>query len=204
MTVDIEFLLARDLGLQADHATGLYKTAKRSLGMKGNLSDDDEQKAFLEAVRIYEQKPCDQQRRMKRASVLSLESKAISESTASISSDEGSAKEANPACDPKRRRPTSNLAHELELRFIDAKRLINEAKVSLGVSGYLDEEQEELVFLEALRIFESQPEEQASAMKQMNKELNAYKKRPDVVEVVAPQESQPKHHPRRLGFWGTR
>jgi hypothetical protein len=56
------------------------------------------------------------------------------------------------------------LTRELEIRFIDARALCNEAKLGLGVDGYPSPEQEVLLVEEAKMIFRARPEETQRAM----------------------------------------
>eukprot|EP00934_Nitzschia_sp_Nitz4_P008884 Nitzschia sp. Nitz4//scaffold31_size150131//23021//23380//NITZ4_002812-RA/size150131-processed-gene-0.185-mRNA-1//1//CDS//3329547611//8874//frame0 len=50
----------------------------------------------------------------------------------------------------------SSLSRELDIRFIDARSLVNEAKLNLELSGYLESKQRIAVYEEALRIFSEQ------------------------------------------------
>lgn len=47
----------------------------------------------------------------------------------------------------------SVLTRKLDIRFIDARVLYNEARVSLGIEGYPSEEEERLVLEESFKIF---------------------------------------------------
>ena len=56
------------------------------------------------------------------------------------------------------------LTRELEIRFIDARALCNEAKLGLGFVGYPSPEQEVLLVEEAKMLFQARPEETQRAM----------------------------------------
>ena len=69
----------------------------------------------------------------------------------------------------------SILTRELELRFIDARALATEARVSLGIQGYPTQEQEQQVIAEAVSIFERRPTETRRAMQSLKYDLDAVK-----------------------------
>jgi hypothetical protein len=67
------------------------------------------------------------------------------------------------------------LTRELEISFIDARTLCNEAKLSLGIDGYPSPEQE-LPLVEATNmIFRARPEETQRAMRRRKTNLDAVK-----------------------------
>jgi hypothetical protein len=63
----------------------------------------------------------------------------------------------------------SLLTRELEIRFIDARAIVTEAKLKLGIDGYHREDQEELLVGEAMAIFNSRPLEVQGAMRKLFK-----------------------------------
>jgi hypothetical protein len=67
------------------------------------------------------------------------------------------------------------LTRELNIRFIDARALCNEAKLGLEVVGYPSPEQEVLLVEEAKTIFQARPEEIQRAMKRLKSNLDAVK-----------------------------
>jgi len=69
----------------------------------------------------------------------------------------------------------SLLARELALRFIDARNLASEARLGLGIEGYPTKEQSNLIFEEAVRIFQSKSDREQNQLQQMNWELEAIK-----------------------------
>ena len=69
----------------------------------------------------------------------------------------------------------SLLARELDLRFIDARNLAAEARIGLGIEGYPTKEQSNLIFEEAVRLFQSKSDKEQSHLRQRNWELEAVK-----------------------------
>lgn len=67
------------------------------------------------------------------------------------------------------------LTRELEIRFIDARELVNEAKLSLGIVGYPTKEQLQVLQEQSVSLFDRLPDHQKSAMRQRNGELTAIK-----------------------------
>ena len=67
------------------------------------------------------------------------------------------------------------LTRELEIRFIDARALCNEAKLGLGIVGYPSPEQQVLLVEEAKMIFRARPEETQNAMITLKSNLDAVK-----------------------------
>jgi hypothetical protein len=67
------------------------------------------------------------------------------------------------------------LTRELEIRFIDARALCNEAKLGLGIVGYPSPEQEVLLVEEAKMIFRARPEETQHTMITLKSNLDAVK-----------------------------
>ena len=75
----------------------------------------------------------------------------------------------------------SIITRELDIRFIDARSLTTEAKLNLGIEGYVaNDEQRDALVAEATRIFqEERPTGQKAAMKVLNSRLNAIKSSSD-------------------------
>ena len=75
----------------------------------------------------------------------------------------------------------SIITRELDIRFIDARSLTTEAKLNLGIEGYVaTDEQRDALVAEATRIFqEERPVGQKAAMKVLNSRLNAIKSSSD-------------------------
>jgi hypothetical protein len=67
------------------------------------------------------------------------------------------------------------LTRDLEIRFIDARALCNEAKLGLGVVGYPSPEQEFLLVEEAKKIFRARSGETQSGMITLKSSLDAVK-----------------------------
>lgn len=65
----------------------------------------------------------------------------------------------------------SFLTRELDLRFIDARTIATEARVSLGILGYPSSDQIAQVREEAIRIFHSKSGGDQRALRQLNMEL---------------------------------
>ena len=69
----------------------------------------------------------------------------------------------------------SFLIRELDIRFIDARRLCSEAKMNLGLMGYTGKDDEKNVIFEALKIFEEQADDVKDAMRHFKNDLDAIK-----------------------------
>jgi hypothetical protein len=69
----------------------------------------------------------------------------------------------------------SYLTRELDIRFIDARNIVTEAKVSLGIQGYPSKDQLQELTLESMRLFESRPEAQKISMRRMSSDLESVK-----------------------------
>ncbi len=69
----------------------------------------------------------------------------------------------------------SYLTRELDIRFIDARSIVNEAKVSLGIVGYPLEEQEKLLMDEAIKIYGGHNVDVQTHMRRLKGDLNAVK-----------------------------
>lgn len=67
------------------------------------------------------------------------------------------------------------LTRQLEIRFLDARSLCNEAKLGLGVVGYPSSEQEVLLVKEAKMLFRARPEETQRAMTRLKYNADAVK-----------------------------
>jgi hypothetical protein len=68
------------------------------------------------------------------------------------------------------------LTRELNIRFIDARALCNDAKLGLGVVGYPSPEQEVVLVEEAKMIFRARPEETQRAMITLKSNFDAVRK----------------------------
>jgi hypothetical protein len=69
----------------------------------------------------------------------------------------------------------SYLTRELDIRFIDARNIVTEAKVSLGIRGYPSKDQLKELTLESMRLFEIRPEAQKTSMRRMSSDLESVK-----------------------------
>eukprot|EP00934_Nitzschia_sp_Nitz4_P001641 Nitzschia sp. Nitz4//scaffold32_size149145//30935//31300//NITZ4_002869-RA/size149145-processed-gene-0.85-mRNA-1//1//CDS//3329548039//1641//frame0 len=69
----------------------------------------------------------------------------------------------------------STLCRELDIRFIDARELVNEAKVNMDLVGYVSQAQLAQVEAEALRLFQRRNSKEKNNMKRANWELEAVK-----------------------------
>lgn len=69
----------------------------------------------------------------------------------------------------------SYLSRELDIRFIDARVLVNEAKLNLNIHGYMDKEQQILIQREAIRLFKLRGRKEALYMRRANWELDSVK-----------------------------
>jgi hypothetical protein len=69
----------------------------------------------------------------------------------------------------------SYLTRELDIRFIDARSIVNEAKVSLGIVGYPLKEQERLLKQEAVKIYGGHNVNVQTHMRRLKGDLDAVK-----------------------------
>eukprot|EP00934_Nitzschia_sp_Nitz4_P008983 Nitzschia sp. Nitz4//scaffold32_size149145//111913//112227//NITZ4_002895-RA/size149145-processed-gene-0.100-mRNA-1//1//CDS//3329548117//8973//frame0 len=83
----------------------------------------------------------------------------------------------------------SILSRELDIRFIDARNLINEAKVSLDVFGYIDEGNQVNVLEKASELFRAMDHSEQLRMKQASWELRSIKMSSDAYSVSDYQPS---------------
>mmetsp|Transcript_45763 Transcript_45763/g.132016 ORF Transcript_45763/g.132016 Transcript_45763/m.132016 type:complete len:121 (-) Transcript_45763:82-444(-) len=60
------------------------------------------------------------------------------------------------------------LSKALGIRFIDARNIANEAKVSMGITGYPSEAEEVLLYQISVKAFRSLPQDQQMAMQEAN------------------------------------
>ena len=67
------------------------------------------------------------------------------------------------------------LTRELDIRFIDARELVNEAKLSLGIVGYPTKEQVQSLQEQSILLFDRLPDHQKNSMRRRNGELTAIK-----------------------------
>ena len=67
------------------------------------------------------------------------------------------------------------LTRTLEIRFIDARAIANEAKLNLGISGYPSRDQQAMLVEEAIRIFEQWPDQLKEDMRRLRDHLDACK-----------------------------
>lgn len=63
----------------------------------------------------------------------------------------------------------SILSRELGLRFIDARYISNEAKVSLGIHGYPTSDQFHALREEAIRLYNEKPQEEKLTLRQLQR-----------------------------------
>eukprot|EP00934_Nitzschia_sp_Nitz4_P009222 Nitzschia sp. Nitz4//scaffold130_size63480//32556//32927//NITZ4_006250-RA/size63480-processed-gene-0.18-mRNA-1//1//CDS//3329535192//9212//frame0 len=69
----------------------------------------------------------------------------------------------------------SVLCRKLDIRFIDAKRLVNEAKVNLNMGGYVEQGNLNVIQAEAVRLFSQQGSDGQHLMRQAHWELESAK-----------------------------
>ncbi len=69
----------------------------------------------------------------------------------------------------------SFLTRELDIRFIDARNIVTEAKITLGVNGYPSKDQERQLREEAIKIFQQRPGEAQTTMRRLSADLEAIK-----------------------------
>ena len=69
----------------------------------------------------------------------------------------------------------SFLTRKLDIRFIDARSIVNEAKVGLGIHGYPTKDQEVSIRKEACRIFCERSEANKDTMRRLSASLEAIK-----------------------------
>ena len=75
----------------------------------------------------------------------------------------------------------AELSRILDIRFAEAKSLVIEAKVKLGIKGYHKDSMEEAVLAEALDVFHNQLSvEQREKMRKMKRKLNAFKEADEI------------------------
>jgi hypothetical protein len=67
------------------------------------------------------------------------------------------------------------LTRELDIRFIDARSMVNEAKISLGIQGYPTLKQNIQVQREAIKIFEEHPVNAKRGMRRRKVDLEIVK-----------------------------
>eukprot|EP00934_Nitzschia_sp_Nitz4_P008223 Nitzschia sp. Nitz4//scaffold266_size26515//20124//20510//NITZ4_008260-RA/size26515-processed-gene-0.12-mRNA-1//-1//CDS//3329544877//8213//frame0 len=67
------------------------------------------------------------------------------------------------------------LVRELDITFLDARSITNEAKVALGIEGYPSSDQYQPLQEEALRLFQGRPENEKLAMRKRNWNMEAVK-----------------------------
>ena len=67
------------------------------------------------------------------------------------------------------------LTRTLGIRFMDARRFANEAKLNLGIEGYPTASQEELLVKEAIRMYESSTIQTKQSLKKAKDEFDAIK-----------------------------
>ena len=70
----------------------------------------------------------------------------------------------------------SFLSRELEIRFIDARAIATEAKLNLGVEGYVDDmDQCAKIVAEAIKVFDGRTDKEKFGMRQLHTKLNTVK-----------------------------
>ena len=67
------------------------------------------------------------------------------------------------------------LTRDLDIRFIDARAIMNEAKISLGIIGYYDKADEEKLVQTAKKIFDEQSDDVREAMQRLKAQLDSIK-----------------------------
>jgi hypothetical protein len=68
-----------------------------------------------------------------------------------------------------------SLTRKLDIRFIDARFMVIEAKVNMGITGYPTEEQALKVQNEAIKIFKGQSDEVKRTMRRLKNDLEEVK-----------------------------
>ena len=84
----------------------------------------------------------------------------------------------------------SYLTRQLNIRFIDARALCNDAKLSLGVQGYHSEDQQAPLIDEAVRLFQQRPEHVKATMTRLRCELDTIKNPPSRSQSGRSDDSQ--------------
>ena len=74
----------------------------------------------------------------------------------------------------------ATLTRTLDIRFIDARAIANEAKLNLGISGYPSQQEEAMLVDEAIRIFDQSPTAMKSSMRRLRDHLDACKSSSDL------------------------
>lgn len=69
----------------------------------------------------------------------------------------------------------STLTRELDIRFIDARDLVNEAKMSLDIVGYPTKQQEKVLTKTAVDLFKSRPDRERQVLRRRSADLQAMK-----------------------------
>lgn len=67
------------------------------------------------------------------------------------------------------------LTRELDIRFIDAREITNEAKMMLGIIGYPTKQEMVMVRKEAMQLFNKRSEEEKQSMRRLSTSLDAVK-----------------------------
>eukprot|EP00934_Nitzschia_sp_Nitz4_P001130 Nitzschia sp. Nitz4//scaffold137_size62074//35538//35897//NITZ4_006419-RA/size62074-processed-gene-0.91-mRNA-1//-1//CDS//3329535712//1130//frame0 len=91
----------------------------------------------------------------------------------------------------------SFLTRELDVRFIDARHITSEAKLSLGIHGYPTQEQMEFIKEEAVRIFNSLPASDQYALRKLNYDLETSKSPASSIVGGSSEYSSSSSHTRR-------
>jgi hypothetical protein len=69
----------------------------------------------------------------------------------------------------------STLCRVLNIRFIDARGLVTEAKLNMGILGYHDETLEESLVAEATRLYEELDDDRKDELRLLKSELDGIK-----------------------------
>jgi hypothetical protein len=69
----------------------------------------------------------------------------------------------------------SFLTRELKIRFIDARNIASEARLSLEIQGYPTEAEKTQIHAKAIELFRRRPEKERTRMRQFSADLNAVK-----------------------------
>ena len=68
-----------------------------------------------------------------------------------------------------------SITRKLQLTYIDARSLINEARITLGIIGYLNDDQRALVEEEAIKIFHSKPRQERQRLQKTKSDFDEFK-----------------------------
>eukprot|EP00934_Nitzschia_sp_Nitz4_P001142 Nitzschia sp. Nitz4//scaffold186_size43309//5543//5875//NITZ4_007315-RA/size43309-processed-gene-0.35-mRNA-1//-1//CDS//3329539752//1142//frame0 len=69
----------------------------------------------------------------------------------------------------------SMITRELDVRFIDAHVIVNEAKISLGLEGYPKQQDIERIHAESVRLFFTKTKDERESLRRMHWDLESVK-----------------------------